>query len=523
MSVLSGMNYRRSGHLGFFAFVIWLTVSPSVGAQNAASRVKRLNAAGLEAYHNLELEDAQQKLGQALQTALQGGVTGPTLARTYLNLGIIAIGGFQNNGQGLQHFSEALRADPNVQLDPLTSTPDIQSVFALARSRVGQGSASAPGPAPATNAPQIPHVAVQEQLWQTAVPVFVEVPADAPVGGMFVHYKAQGMPQFEKKPMERNDAGFAYQIPCREVLEPTLAYYLTAEDENGNVIGMSGSETDPYEVPIVRQRSAPPPALPGRAPPKQCAEDEECPPGLQGCESDDEEGADLGDTCEEDDECAGSMMCEDNQCVVRDDDGPNEDDMPRFFAHLGFTYGLGYATNGLAADRSPEGVDTTSTNRGFIENSSEECNAPRNGYCVAVDAPGFLPALAARLTVGYWIIPRLAAAVHVRYQFSAGRGTFASVLLGGRLQAQLTRPAKDGFNASLFAGSSFGQIQIRPNQGEGANSPFIISGLNSIDIGGVVGYRFLKYVGIVFTPEVHIMLPTPLTVIDLTLGVEAAF
>ncbi|HJL20132.1 MAG TPA: hypothetical protein RMH99_30985, partial [Sandaracinaceae bacterium LLY-WYZ-13_1] len=116
-------------------------------AQGALQQVLDLNRQGMEAYMNLELEQAQSLLQRALQTAQSGGVTGAPLARTYLNLGVVAVGGFGDNGRGMNFFVQALQADSSIQLDPLTSTPEIQTVFQLARQRAGTGGGGGRGDA----------------------------------------------------------------------------------------------------------------------------------------------------------------------------------------------------------------------------------------------------------------------------------------------------------------------------------------------------------------------------------------
>ena len=107
-----------------------------------------LNRQAMEAYNNLEIDQARQLLEQAEQLATSNHVTGAPLARTYLNLGVIQIAGLSENAEGLRYFTLALRADPSVQLDPLTSTPEIQLVYARARNEVGASTNTQTTPPP---------------------------------------------------------------------------------------------------------------------------------------------------------------------------------------------------------------------------------------------------------------------------------------------------------------------------------------------------------------------------------------
>ena len=525
-----------------------LATAVSLGALGALSpapaeaqlrRVLDLNRQAMDAYTNLELETAMNLLNEALQTAQRGGVGGSPLARTYLNLGVVSIGGFGDNGQGLQYFTQALQADGNIQLDPLTSTPDIQSVFSLARNRAGAtggggggtggggtggggggGTVAAPG--------AIPHTPAQEQLKNTALPIFVEAPEDAPVGEIFVYYQAHGMRDFQRLEMRRMPGGFGLELPCSEVMQPAVKYYIVAFDEDGGPMGTAGSPEQPFTVNIVAQRTLPPAALPGQVPPEQCS-DAECPPGME-CGSGGTAG--LGDTCVADADCRTGLSCSDNFCVA--EEGDDDDDEPGetigFFAEVGFTLGLGFASSGKEADagiNEPGGCDQA---------GGEDCEAYRvpprmdgttdcreGETCeVRVEQSGFVLAPALRITLGYWIIPRFAVAAHVRYSFASGEGTLASTMIGLRAMVQLTQPAMDGFHADAFVGSSFGQYQIAPPQ-SGVKEPYIISGLNSVQIGGNLGYRIMENFGINLTPEFHILFPASLWAIDLTLGLAVSF
>ena len=530
----------RLRHLLFATLVLAGIVASPPSAEAQLRRVLDLNRQAMDAYTNLELETAMNLLQEALQTAQRGGVTGSPLARTYLNLGVVSIGGFGDNGQGLQYFTQALQSDPNIQLDPLTSTPDISSVFSLARNRVGGGggdggggggggggsgggSAGGGGGAPPSNAPgNIPHHPVDEQLTRTAIPIFVEAPEDAPVGEIFVYYKSPGMRDFQRLQMRRVNGGFGLELPCSEVMAPKVDYYIVAFDADGGPMGTAGSPEQPFSIPVVSQRTLPPAALPGQIPPEQCSE-EECPPGM---ECDHGGSAGLGDTCVVSGDCRSGLSCSDNFCVAEEEDGDSEPgETIGFFADVGFSAGLGYASSGKQADRSVADCDPAvdGSCASFISPDTGNMCTDGDPYCeVRVQQPGFVFAPALRIVAGYWIIPRFAVAAHLRYAFSAGEGPLSSVMIGLRGMVQLTQPAMEGFHADAFLGTSYGQYQIAPPQ-SGAAEPYIISGSNSLQIGGNIGYRIMENFGVKVTPEFHILFPQSLWAIDLTLAASVSF
>jgi hypothetical protein len=505
-----------------------LAVMASRPAEAQMRRVLDLNRRAMDAYTNLEVEESMDLLQQALQNAESNNVSGTPLANTHANLGIVAVGGFGDNAAGLQHFMNAIRAERDVALDPLNSTPDIQSVFLLARNRVGNngggndGNGNGGGGIVRTPAEpgQIPHQPVPEQLANTAVPIFVEVPEGAPVNGITVHYQAPGMRVFRAVEMRRMEGGFGLELPCAEAMAPRVSYYIEAFDEGGERMGTAGTSESPFAVEIVSFRTMPAPALPGQPAPEQCT-DTECPPGMECNQSG---NAGLGATCVDTSECRAGLTCSDNFCIASEhevdgDEPADNGDMPRFFADIGFTLGIGFASSGTRADA--QGTDDS-----YVESGAGDC--PDEGFqCVRLEQSGTLPTYAARLTLGYWIIPRFALAATIRFQFDSGEGSLSSLLIGLRAMYQLTAPTGVGFHADVFVGTSVGQIQLRPGQNGTEDNPieepYMVSGLNGVQVGTNVGYRFTRNVGITLTPELHVLFPQFLLNIDITASVAVAF
>ncbi len=349
----------------------------------------------------------------------------------------------------------------------------------------------------------------------------MEVPENAPVSGITVHYKAPGMRIFRAVEMRRMAGGFGLELPCGEVMAPRVEYYLEAFDNEGNQMGLAGSAEQPFSVDVVSVLSGAAPSLPGQPAPTQCT-DNECPPGMT-CDSAGTAG--LGDTCVNTDDCRPGLSCDDNFCIAPDHEDDDDDDdidngdMPRFFGNVGFTLGIGYASSGKRADQNdpePDGRDGS-----YVMPGQGDC--PDEGFdCVRLETAGFVPTYALRFTVGYWIIPHFAVAATVRFQFDAGLGTLSNMLLGLRAQYQLTAPAADGLHADAFLGTSFGQIQLKPSQ-NGDREPYIISGLNGVQLGANIGYRFTRNVGAVITPEVHLLFPQFLFAIDFTASLSFSF
>jgi hypothetical protein len=146
-------------------------------------------------------------------------------------------------------------------------------------------------------------------------------------------------------------------------------------------------------------------------------------------------------------------------------------------------------------------------------------------YCVRVKAPGFVPGLALRMGLGYFVSTRISLALLMRFQFSAGEGSFSHMLLGARGEYLFTKPKAKGLFVSAFLGGTFGQIQARPPAtGNSGQAPFVKSGLQGGHLGMNFRYRLHKNFGFYMSPELDLQFPTFLWNVDFTFaGLEAAF
>lgn len=593
-------------------------------AQSPEEVVTKLNADALDAFNSLDINKAGAMLEEALRVAAQGGVSPGLLARTNMNMGIIYVSGLSDHEGALPFFLASVCADPSIQLDPLTSTPEVQSVYAVALQKAQSGGCPQGGAGAGSNVPAVPiapvrpppdqaiiHRAPLEQLSQTPLPLYAEVHALAGAKRIYLFYKATGMEQWKRVPMYQYGSGFAYQISCNDVWEPKVSYYIEAQDDAGAVVGIAGTAAQPIEVPVVAARTQAEPALPDAAPPKSCAATE-CPPGVKGCVQ--AGTAAIDDGCEEDHECQSGLVCNDDDNVCRlagagstevpeydestgtfeEPDEPDTGEPKRWFVQLGIATGFSYLVRGMEADRPaprdrvflaqgnstqllpdpvaflnaspanavvfPEpgtGVDPLLTAWVPDADSADALNAlegecPADGtatgpeiyraamaadpsgdhaaelfpssYCVRLKSSGFVPQVALRANVGYFITPRFAASGLFRFQFSSGEGTLAGILLGARGEYLLTEPHSKGLSISGFGGFTFGQIQARPPaDGSGDDAPFAVTGPLGAHVGSNVRYRFMPNFGVFGAPELDVQFPAFMFHIDATLGVEAAF
>lgn len=557
---------------GLCLLAIALLIPVGASAQSAADRVNQMTAEAMEAYNSLEIDRAGPMLVEAIEFAHQNGVGGPPLARANMNLGIVYIGGVSDTENGLVYLLAAVCADPSIQLDPLTSTPDIQAVFQQAQQRAQSGGcATGPGPQPgpqelgpaqpAYNQPapvpaDLIHTAPTEQRSQTPLPLYVEAPIPD-LDKVQLYYKGLGMDAFKRVDMVPYGAGYAYQLSCQDIWDPRIVYYIVVLGDNGRVLASIGSAQAPVEVAVTGASPSNQPSLPDAAPPASCAE-EECPPG-QVCPP--KRGiAAIGEPCEGTNDCQSGLNCGDSVCVLAgagaadpgdDDSEPASTDFAPVFLQFGYAMGFASVQAGMLTDggppagtpildvfqgRSPWVADANSTGPDGMPAGSEcpafgkATNAAvgenPDSYCANISKAGFVSNTAIRGAIGYFVAPWLSLAAILRYQPDHGEGTvLPGMLVGGRMEIMLTSPGATGLSMSLFAGGTMGTIHAKPPPKDAQwepIAPYVISGLGGAHAGSNLRYRFARNVGVFLAPEVDVQLPLFMLNIDVTAGLELA-
>lgn len=476
------------------ALLLSLGLATSTVAQQSADQVVQdLNRGAMEAYNGMDIEKAGSMLEEALRVAHDGGVMGPLLAQTNLNLGIVYVGGLSDNDGGVKYFMDAICADPSVQLDPLTSTPDVQSVFQVAGQRVQQMGCPQGGPmlGPGAAAQTMPMQGGVPQGYYAAAPSGDNGEQELPPGWAATDTSEGSAKEFARGFLQVGlTLGLAHVGPGMLAdRKPPYEQVFISRFDGGYV----GDLFDPQTGNVITNAEGQP----------NWNFDDLRFPGTE-IMVPDAMGNDVGTK-------SANAWVPDGDST----DGVYEVD-PKSSAEMPLKHYLP-----LDGECAADGKKTGPGQR-LLDANAEL--APSR-YCVRVKKPGFASALALRAAAGYFVTRRVSLAVITRFQFAAGEGDFAHLLLGARVEYMFTKPKARGLMISGFLGGTFGQIQAQPSTADATGKePWIKSGLQGAHIGANVRYRFTPNFAAYMAPEFDVQFPTFLWNIDFSfLGAEVAF
>jgi hypothetical protein len=221
-----------------------------------------------------------------------------------------------DKGFATKAFSEALKLQPNIDLNPSYDSPDLRAAWAEVKG-AGAPPAAAPAPPPPVAAPPTPatpkvepppvfvqpkgdftHTPAAEQRIDTPLPIYIEGGPNG-VAHVIIRYKnsEQGdEAEWNHTDMSRVGAGWGGQLPCNAVVGGTMRYYIQAYNKDMDPVATNGDAKNPYQVPIREELAGPPPHLPNRSAPRACHQPEkpkpepekeppkeDCAPGTPGC------------------------------------------------------------------------------------------------------------------------------------------------------------------------------------------------------------------------------------------------
>lgn len=300
-------------HLCIAACGLVFGTAPLALAQDTAAltRVTDLNKKAVEAYENLEMEEASKFLRQALELCAAEGLNSHKVkARTHIHLGIVMVGGLKQRDRGIQQFKRALEIDPSITPTKTLLNPEIQAAFDEALKERGGGGAATPPPVaaeppprkadpappppvaeppapaerPAASAETKPpgkikgvfHEPVTEAKPSTTISVKAAIESGLGAEKVVLAYRPEGSADFLARDMEKDPAGwYVARIPEPATRGSLVSYYIEARNRGGQALAANGSAGEPHVISLL--------GADGGA-------DSEDPPGIAEEAGDDEEG-----------------------------------------------------------------------------------------------------------------------------------------------------------------------------------------------------------------------------------------
>ena len=263
----------RGLRIGFGIFVTWVVLVSAAGlvrAQNddnnpAIEKITQLNKKALDAYNDLEFEEARKLLKQALDMCTSAGLDKhPVAARTHIHMGVVLIAAKQQD-LGIKQFKKALELEPEIQVTKALANPEILEAFKAAGNDMPPAGTApaADSTAPPPEAPSPPrepedvkgiqHTPPSRARRGKAIPIAAVVGSD--VKGytkIMLEYRPEGAQEYLEREMKKSGNRYTAEIPASATDANLITYYIEADtdDDNADPIATSGSEDRPYSVSL---------------------------------------------------------------------------------------------------------------------------------------------------------------------------------------------------------------------------------------------------------------------------------
>ena len=239
-------------------------------SQDPAARVTQLNRDALAAIDKREFEKAREILKKALELCRSSGLDRhPVAARTHVHMGVVIIEGFKNRELGEKQFAQALAIEPSIAMTPALVTPEISDAFDEAKEQgknASAPSAASPGgdeAAPPASAARdsaahtssssggFTYHTVSEVKQGNAIRVTVNVDETLKFSKVVLAYRPQGTSEFLGREMDPIGPGaYSAEIPDHATTGSSVAYYIEAQDDDGQPVATRGTESRPLVIQL---------------------------------------------------------------------------------------------------------------------------------------------------------------------------------------------------------------------------------------------------------------------------------
>ncbi len=217
---------------------------------------------------------------------------------------------------GKASFAQALAVDASIDLDPAYKNPMLDGIWGDVKK--GGGAPAAPSGAAHGAQPSgdFTHAPPAEGQVHTPLAIYLEYSGSEQLGKVVAKYKGTGMGDWTSLDLKKVGDGYGALIPCKDVLQGSMQYYVVGFNAQNDPVATSGSRNKPFTVAVNSQIAGPVPSLPGHDPPTQCedtAAGTECPPDFPGCKAPKKQ---QGEDCDKDAQCTDGL-CIGGKCIEK--------------------------------------------------------------------------------------------------------------------------------------------------------------------------------------------------------------
>ncbi|HEX3904538.1 MAG TPA: tetratricopeptide repeat protein [Polyangia bacterium] len=267
---------------GLVALLLVVSLSARAEADSTddtVAKITQMNKDAVAAFQAQKFEDARKILKQGLDLADASGLQQhPITARTHIHMGIVLIAGFKQRDLGIKQFRKALEIESTINLTKALITPELTDAFNEAK-----GGAAAPAATPPATPPSAPpaatppptepaeepaepaapptvapaeepssgivHDPITEGKRGSAISVTVGIQPDLKFDKMVLAYRPAGASEFLGREMKEVSEGkYGAEIPTTATTGDSVAYYVEADDADGNSVANKGSVDSPLVI-----------------------------------------------------------------------------------------------------------------------------------------------------------------------------------------------------------------------------------------------------------------------------------
>ena len=262
-----------------FTGLALLAVAEPARAQDenpaAVEKITKLNKKAVDEFENLNFDQARKILKDALEACSRNGLDGSQIAaRTHVHLGVVLFAGFKQKDDALAEFKKALEIAPEIKLDKLLATPEIQEVFDQAvEAKKGETSDKTGGQTAPASADAISHEPVTRAAQGKPIPINMTLDSSVKAKKVMLSFSADGSEDFGEREMKEASPGnWMAEIPASATEGAKVSYYIEVDGDDDQVVASKGSAASPLLVSLLGPGGAalgPGKKKPVAPPPKQ--------------------------------------------------------------------------------------------------------------------------------------------------------------------------------------------------------------------------------------------------------------